>query len=110
MRKRVVAVEPVGERGQRALDLADGGFAGEDRGAGAAYLNCNDSGAVRQRGGDDEARAEGGALVVNFRLRQIEGIFALDVARAHVIAERVAEDFSGGIDRKREFGLGHVPL
>ena len=32
---------------ERAIDLAFGGFAGNDRGAGAAYLNCNDSGAVR---------------------------------------------------------------
>ena len=49
-------------------------------------------------------------MFVNLRLRQIQQVFAFDVARTHVVADRVADDFAMAIDDERQFGFGHVPL
>src|SRR5262249_28219936 len=59
---------------------------------------------------DKNAGAEAAALRVDFSLRQIERILALDVARTHVITDRVADDPAERIDDQRQLRLGHVPL
>ena len=60
--------------------------------------------------GDQDAGAECAALVVDLGLREIEGVLAFDVARAHVVADRPADDAAGGVDDDRELGLRDVPL
>ncbi len=58
---------------------------------------------------DEQAGAEGAAAVVDLGLRKIEGIGALDVARAHVVADGVSDDLAAWIDDESEFGLGYGP-
>ena len=48
--------------------------------------------------------------MVSFGLRQIQEIFAFDVARTHVVADGVADDFSARIHHQRQFRLRHVPF
>ena len=43
---------------------------------------------------EQNARAERAASVVDLGLRQVERIFALDVARAHIVADGVADDLA----------------
>src|SRR5204862_459885 len=43
------------------------------------------------------------------RLRQVERVLALDVPRAHVVADRVADDRAARGHDERELGLGHIP-
>ncbi len=69
-----------------------------------------DAGLAWQRVADDEARAKRATRGVDFGLRQVERVFALDVARTHVVANRVAEDVAGLVDGQRHFRLGHVPV
>jgi len=45
----------------------------------------------------------------DFGLRQVERIFPLDVAAAHVVADRVAENAAGAVQHEAEFGFGHLP-
>src|SRR6201999_1045079 len=57
-----------------------------------------------QSGGTD-----GTTAVVAFRLRQIERIFAFDIAGRDIIAECVADDFCIPINYEDEFRFGHTP-
>ena len=45
---------------------------------------------------DEDAGAEGAAAVVDLGLREVERVFAFDVARAHVVADGVADDLRRG--------------
>ena len=108
--KTVVAKQPLGQRRQRALDLTDRRLAAEDRRAAAVDRDRNRRVRPGQRAVDDQTRAEGRAAGVDLRLRQIERVLAFDVARAHVVADRVAEDRAARVDRQRQLRLGHVPL
>ena len=60
-------------------------------------------------GADDHPRPDRAGAVVNLRLRQIEQIFPLDVARTHVIADGVADDLAARVDDQRQLRLRHVP-
>src|SRR6185437_4187923 len=46
------------------------------------------------------AGTDGAAAVINFRLRQIERILSFNIARAHVIANRVTGDRALGIHKE----------
>ena len=52
---------------------------------------------------------EPSALVVALGLRQVERILPFDVARAHVVAHREADDSQLGGKHQRDFRFGHVP-
>src|SRR3990172_4007254 len=60
--------------------------------------------------GDEEARPESAASVVDLRLRKIERVLPFDAPRAHVVADAVTEDLSAAGDRERELRLGDVPV
>src|SRR5690606_35864065 len=70
-----------------------------------------DRGVCRQRRARDQnAGPEREALIVGFRLRQVERVLAFDVARAHVVADRVADDLAAPVHGQHELGLRHAPL
>src|SRR4051812_23381533 len=52
----------------------------------------------------DSARAR-----VDFCLREIEHVLAFDIARAHVVSNREANNFSGTVDDQRQLGLRYIP-
>ncbi len=65
----------------------------------------------RERGrGDQHARPQPAAAVVHLGLGQVQRILSLDVARAHVVADRVPDNLAARADDQRELRLGHVPL
>ena len=55
------------------------------------------------------AGAQGAASVVHLGLGQIQRVFSFDTARAHVIANGVADDFPFRGYEKGQLGLGHRP-
>ena len=59
---------------------------------------------------DEDTGTERAAPVIDFGLRQVERVRALDVARTHVVADGVADDFSAAVDHEREFRFWHVPV
>src|SRR6185437_13171798 len=61
-------------------------------------------------GGDQNARSERAAAVVNFSLGKIKRVFAFNVARTHIVANGVAENFPAGTDQQCEFWFRHRPL
>ena len=58
---------------------------------------------------DEHRGPERARAVVDLRLGKGERVLALDVARAHVIADRVADDRAACVDAERNFGFGHAP-
>src|SRR5262249_43001210 len=53
--------------------------------------------------------AEAAGLAVDLRLREVERVLALDVAGAHVVSDRVADQLQLRRDQERDFRLGDVP-
>src|SRR4051812_14542457 len=96
MRKRLAAEKVFGKFLERAFDAVDGSLATEDHVALAAKdLNLD---IPRTHFGftrvDVDERTQRAGAVVDLRLRQIEKIFAFDIARTHVVADRVADDLA----------------
>ena len=60
--------------------------------------------------GNQNARAQGAAIVVELGLRQIERILALDVAGAHVVADGEPDQLSLRRNDQRQFRLGNRPF
>src|SRR5207244_2781908 len=85
-REAVVPEEEFDERLGRPLELFEGGRSGERGLPAPEDLKADRGRARRHLVGDQEARAERAAPVVDLGLRQVERILALDVARAHVVA------------------------
>src|SRR5262249_32935410 len=107
----VVAAEPVDEVVERPGHLRQGGRSGEHNGA--AALDRQVDGDLRQRRhgvGEGNDGAEGAGVVVDLGLRQVERVLALDVARTHVVADRVADQLEPGGQHQGQFRLRHVPL
>ena len=103
---------PVQERGQllrRALHFRQRGGAAEDGCAAAHDLQVDAGRWIGGSGADQDRRAERAAPVVDLGLRQVERIFAFDVAGAHVVADRVAKDAPAAVDRQGQFRLRRVP-
>src|SRR5262249_6840474 len=63
----------------------------------------------RHAAGERDDWAEGAAVVVDLRLRQVERVFALDVAGAHVVADGVADDLEPRRQYQRDLRLRHRP-
>ena len=102
-------VQVVGQLVERALDLRRARLARERRAAAARDLEGDRQilqpvGVADVDAGTDRARA-----VVDLRLRQVERVVALDVARRDVVADGVADDLAGAVDHQRQLRLGHVP-
>ncbi len=106
--KIVVAKEKLGEIREFAFHLCERSRAVENRCAGAVNLHF-DRGVARQRFANHDAWAERATPAVNLGLRKVEWIFALDIARAHVIADGVSEDSATRIDGQGDLWLWHVP-
>ena len=91
--KDVVAAEPADQVFERAGHVIDAGAAVEDDLAAAVDHEANaDLAARRHADGQRDPGAEAAALVVALGLRQIERVVPLDVARAHVVADREADE------------------
>ena len=74
------------------------------------YLDC-DLRRVRQWArGHKNSRPQRAAAVVDLGLRQIQRILAFDIARAHIVANRVADDAPRRTDHQRQFRLRHGPV
>src|SRR5688572_13012555 len=54
-------------------------------------------------------RTKRGGTVVGFRLRQIQGVFPLDRARRHIVADRHADDLAGRRDYQRHLRFRYIP-
>ena len=65
---------------------------------------------LRLCGADAHPRADGAGAVVHLGLRQVEQVFTLDVARAHVVANGTAGDVTTRIHHQHQFRLRHAPL
>ena len=111
MRELLAAEEVADEFLEPALDLGDVDLAVEHGRAAARDGDLDGPGAgggFGHAGGDP--RADGAGAVVDLGLREVEEVFALDVARAHVVADGEAGEFAAGIEHEGQLGLGHVPL
>src|SRR5258708_38154058 len=66
---------------------------------------------MRQRAcGDKTPRPQRATAVVNLGLRQIEWVLALNIARAHIIANGVADDPAWGAHHQSQLWLRHRPM
>src|SRR5580658_1277436 len=73
-------------------------------------LEC-DLSRMRQRAfTDEDAGTKRATAVVDLGLGKVERILAFDIARAHVIADGVADDAAIGADDKSELRLGNGPV
>ncbi len=72
-------------------------------------LKLDGCGARQGIGSEQERGAEGAASVVDLGLGKVERVFSFDIAGAHVVADGVAGDDSGGADEQSELGFGHGP-
>src|SRR5690606_37188444 len=88
VRKRILPIQVFREQRQRPFHLTDLGAAREDDLAPASDLHRDLRLAGRQLLGQHEAGSERGAPRIRLGLRQVERVLALDVARAHVVADR----------------------
>ena len=61
------------------------------------------------RDAEANPRPERARAVVDLRLRQIQEVLAFDVARAHVVADRAADDLPARVDHERKLRLRHAP-
>ena len=68
------------------------------------------AGKLGHRGHRRHHRPDRARTLVDLRLRQVERVLALDVARTHVVADGVADDLPRRRDDQRQFRLGHAPL
>src|SRR5579884_319341 len=59
--------------------------------------------------GRDDAGTEGAAGLVDLCLGEVERVFALDTARAHVVAAGVADDLAVGVRQHGQLRLRNVP-
>src|SRR5690606_17534582 len=77
----------------------------------AAALDAQADRDVPERifGADEDRRADRAAAIIDLRLRQVERVFALDVARRHVVARAVTDDLHVPVQHQRELRLWHVP-
>src|SRR5213079_367362 len=61
---------------------------------------------ILRRLGQQDRRSEAATSVPRLGLRQIEQVFAFDVAAGHVVADRVADDLAARGDDQSELGFG----
>jgi DNA-binding LacI/PurR family transcriptional regulator len=55
-----------------------------------------------------DPRADRAGAQVDLGLRQVQRVLAFNGARAHVVADGVADDFGGVVEHDRQFRFGHV--
>src|SRR6185436_14984481 len=110
LRKVELHEQEVGQLVQRALDLRRPRLARERDAARARDLQGDRQIAQAIRVADVDAGADRARAVVDLRLRQVERVVALDVARRHVVADGVTDDLTGAVDDQRQLRLGDVPL
>ena len=109
--KRLRPAEISGELLETALDIAEASFSGEYRCA-----SSRDRAADRplSRVGfchaEPDPRTQRARAIVDLGLRQIQQVLAFDVARAHVVADRAADDAPARVDHERKLRLRHTPF
>src|SRR3954465_7762756 len=92
VRKLVVSIEVINEGLRIALQLAEIGRPCKDRFTATHDFQLDLRRWRKRIRGHEDSRTERATAAVNLRLRQVQGIFAFDVARTHVVADRVAND------------------
>src|SRR5207248_3685946 len=108
-REQVVAAEVDDERVQPAVQHARVRRTPEQRTSLAPDLTAYGEGIRIERGGGYDEGTEGATPVVDFGLRQVERVLALDIARRQVVPDRVARDGEPRIEQQRQLGLRHGP-
>ncbi len=109
VRESVFAEKVGGQIGRFALELRERGGAGKNHTAAAQDFDLDRSGGRQRIAADENARAQRATAVVDLGLRKIERIFALDIARAHIVADGVADDLAARVDEQRQLRLGNRP-
>ena len=106
--KRIVAAEPVDQLLESSGHPGDAGLAAEKRRPRRARspggFRSIRAGAWRSASVIAGPRRTAG--VVDLGLRQIERVLALDVARAHVVADREADELELGLSTRASSGSG----
>src|SRR6266446_593354 len=111
MRKTRLATEPTDQVFKRSRHSIQAGGAFEDFDAIAFNRETNrDMVGRRHTVGECDDRPQGTAIIVDLGLWQVERIFSLDVASAHVVADREPDDLKMGRDDQSQLRLGHAPL
>src|SRR6058998_4094796 len=108
-RKQVVADEPGGEVVERAAHAGGRDLALVRDGAAALDHDGDVEDGRLLVVGQPHHGAQRARLAVDLGLRQVQRIFALDVARRDVVAHRVAGDLAVGGDEHGDLRLGNVP-
>ena len=108
--KAVVAEQILDKSRWCALQLGERSVGGKCSRAAAHNLKTNRRRGRQRLRRDEHAGPERATAVVDLGLRQIERILSLDIARAHVVADGVADDLAAIVDEQRQLRLGHVPL
>src|SRR5207249_1840741 len=75
----------------------------------AVYLELDAPVLWRVIPGEGDRRPQRAAPVEHLGLLQVEGVLALDAARAYVVADRVADHLEPAVADHRQLGLRHVP-
>jgi hypothetical protein len=109
VREHVGPVQVTGQLAERAVQPGRRGRSGPDLSAVPAD-DQPDREAVRvgHLPGRADHRAQRAAAQVDLGLRQVQRVLALDRARAHVVAHRIAADLARGVEDQGQLGLGHV--
>src|SRR5262245_58570340 len=110
MWKRLASEQVRGQLVEVPLDLADGRLT-RKHGLPAAGNRQVDRPVLHRRRSLSERypRTQGARPFVDFGLRKIQEILALDVPRAHVVADREPYDHSTRVDHERQLRFRHVP-
>lgn len=111
VRKGLATVKVADQFFKGTFDLIYSGLSLEDDPTSTIDLQRNGPG-PRHRlcGADHNARPDRAGVVIDFGLRQVKQIFPLDITRAHVVADSVANDGALGIDDQGQFRFGDIPL
>src|SRR5262249_37184479 len=108
--KAVVAIEVFRQQLRLTFEFRQRGFASE-----GDLFAARDSEAdlrfLRQWiGSKQNAWAKRAAALIDLRLRKVERVFTLDIARAHVVSDGVANDFAAAAQHQSQLRLGDGPL
>src|SRR6185437_12518239 len=109
VRKAAIAEEPTRKFLRVTLQLGKRRVSFECGPAAAHDLNLDRGNLWQRFVAEQDTGAKPATPVVDLGLRKVEWILALDVARAHVIADGVADDLAARIEQQRQFGLGDRP-